>query len=602
MLIYPDVHAFVGGILSPRLEGRVDFNKYGMGCRELENMIATPTGGVYKRPGLRMVGKTKQATGVRLIPFDFNGTERQSYVIELGNGDGTTDGTGYARFFTQNSQLYADGVPFELPVSAITGLDLSLLSYVQSADVIYFTHPLMQPSRLERHAALTWAWVPLEFMQNTGWPLPFEEGNYPSKVRIYEDRLVYASTPKQPVNIWMSRTSEYLDFRINTASKSTDAPLPSDAIFLRLHGSRVNPIMWLLDMEQLVIGTNASEIRVMGSDLNAPLTPETAGHKRMSSYGSGPMQAILLGESAMFASRTGNAVYALDYQEFGYRFNSTQLNLLSTEVTNPGIAEMHSMLEPEPAAWFILSDGKLAGCTYVRSQNVYAWHRHETRGNIRSGAIIPYRDGDQLWLFVERETGGFVERMETPFDFRDEDATNNVFMDCFLSGKAAVDGRSIGMPHLAGETVQVVADGSYLGDFVVNNNGWVFSPKIKAGMYIVAGLPYEAVMQPMRPNYPMRVGQGVTFQKLVTGVLLRVLGSIGGEIRAEYDDDEKGEWQRIISFPHGATGGKPPKCRSENIHVPLSGNSTYDGLVTVRQTAPFPLYLVSLTYVIDQGG
>ena len=71
---------------------------------------------------------------------------------------------------------------------------------------------------------------------------------------------------------------------------------------MRLSGSRVNPIKWVLDMEQMVVGTNASEIRIQGSDIDAPLTPSTAGHKRQSSYGSGDVQAILLGSSAMLLS------------------------------------------------------------------------------------------------------------------------------------------------------------------------------------------------------------------------------------------------------------------------------------------------------------
>ena len=83
--IYPTIHSFTGGLLSPKLEGRVDFAKYNVGCRVLENFIVTPTGGIYKRPGTRFVGKAKQRN-VRLIPFDFNGTERQSYVLEVGDG------------------------------------------------------------------------------------------------------------------------------------------------------------------------------------------------------------------------------------------------------------------------------------------------------------------------------------------------------------------------------------------------------------------------------------------------------------------------------------------------------------------------------------
>jgi hypothetical protein len=598
--IYPEIHSFTGGMLSPRLEGRIDFAKYGIGCRVLENFIVTPTGGIYKRPGTRFVARAKQK-GVRLVPFDFNGTERQSYVLEFGNG--------YVRFFTRGGQLMLDGAPFELPCPALAGIDLTDLQYVQSADVIYFAHPKMKPWRLERLANTSWAYQPLEFLVDDDWPLPFTGENYPSQVRIYEDRLVYAATPQQPVNIWMSRLGDYTDFRINTAADQTDEPLATDAIFLRLNGSRVNPIMWMLDMEQLLVGTNASEIRIQGADIEAPLTPQTTGHKRQSSYGSSKVQAIMLGASGMFVSRTGRNVYALDYQDLGYRFRSAPINLLCQEATDPGVVEMHSMSDPEPIAWCILSDGAFAGCTYIRDQQVYAWHRHSTQGKVISGAVIPWVEGDQFWLAVERGDACFIEYLEAPFDPCSDDATYSVFMDAMLSGVIENQGQAFGMAHMPGASVQLMCDGSYRGEMTVTDNGEIIDDSIRSGSYVVAGLGYEARMQPMRVNYQMQNGSGVSFKKRVVSVVLRVLGSIKGEVRAEYaqavpatgDAGEFGQWQEIVAFPHGATGGKAPPCRSENIEVSLSGNSSYDGLISVRQALPFPMFLISLSYGIEQG-
>ena len=111
--VRPAVLSFIGGLISPRLEGRVDLAKYGVGCRELVNAVVTPTGGVYKRPGTRFVARAK-GRGVRLVPFDFNGTESQSYVLEVGSG--------YIRFFSRGGQVAgADGAPLELAVPALAG-------------------------------------------------------------------------------------------------------------------------------------------------------------------------------------------------------------------------------------------------------------------------------------------------------------------------------------------------------------------------------------------------------------------------------------------------------------------------------------------------
>lgn len=598
--IYPDVHSFIGGLLSAKLEGRVDYSKYGVGCRVLENFIVTPTGGIYKRPGLRFVARAK-ANGCRLIPFDFNSTEKQSYVLEVGDG--------YIRFFTRGGQLMNGSVPLELAVPALSGVDVTKLRYVQSADTIYFAHPQMQPWRLERLGATSWAYQGLSFQTNNKEPLPFGAGNYPSIVRIYENRLVYAATPKQPLNLWMSKLADFTNFNINTQSDQTKEPFPEDAIFLRLNGSRVNPIKWLLDMEQLVVGTNATEIRIQGADMDAPLTPATAGHKRQSSYGSCDVQAILLGSSAMFVSRTGTNVYTLDYQDFGYRFKTAPLNLLCPEATTPSVVEMHSMGEPEPIAWCILSDGTFSGCTYIRDQQIFAWHKHSTQGKVKSGAMIPYLEGDQFWMAVERNGQTCIEYLETPFDVYAEDATYSVFMDAMLSGTTESDGRIMGLPYLAGQKVQVMQNGSYLGEMMVDADGSVRDPKIRKDSYVVAGLGYTAEVQPMRVNYPLKNGQGVNFKKRIVSVMLRVLGSIKGSIRTEYDQPvpalnrpgEYGEWQEILAFRDGAIGGNPPPCLTKNVEVPLSGNTSYDGMVRVRQDLPFPMFITSIAYGIEQG-
>lgn len=375
-------------------------------------------------------------------------------------------------------------------------------------------------------------------------------------------------------------------------------------------------------MEQLLAGTNASEIRIQGRDIDTPLTPATAGHKRQSSYGSNAVQAIMLGSSAMFCSRTGQDVYTLDYQDFGYRFKAAPLNLLSPEATAPGVVEMHSMNEPDPIAWCILADGTWSGCTYIRDQQIFAWHRHSTQGKVKSGAIIPYSKGDQFWLAIERGVDAaegeestkevFIEFLEAPFDYSADNAVNNVFMDSMLSGIASKDGSIAGLPYLAGQEVQVVSNGSYVGTFEVTSQGEVFDSKIRAGHYVSAGLQYVSEVQPMRPNYSVPTGsrvqgQSVHFKKRIVDVVLRVLGSIKGEVRAEYEPripglspGEFGQWQELITFPNGTIGGAPPPCRTETVIVPISGNSSKDGLIRIRQAEPFPLFLTAIAYGIDQ--
>ena len=100
---------FQAGEFSPRLEGRIDLQKYNSGCQKLENMLVFPQGGATRRPGTKYIGTAKilnnqQKVGgdpIRLIPFEYS--DEQAYVLELGHE--------YMRFYT------SDGVLLEAPNS-----------------------------------------------------------------------------------------------------------------------------------------------------------------------------------------------------------------------------------------------------------------------------------------------------------------------------------------------------------------------------------------------------------------------------------------------------------------------------------------------------
>ena len=47
----PALSSFTAGELSPKLEGRIELEKYRQGCSELTNFLVLPQGGITRRPG-----------------------------------------------------------------------------------------------------------------------------------------------------------------------------------------------------------------------------------------------------------------------------------------------------------------------------------------------------------------------------------------------------------------------------------------------------------------------------------------------------------------------------------------------------------------------
>ena len=49
--------SFTAGELSPRLDGRIDLEKYFSGTKKLENMVIHPHGGASRRPGTKFISE-----------------------------------------------------------------------------------------------------------------------------------------------------------------------------------------------------------------------------------------------------------------------------------------------------------------------------------------------------------------------------------------------------------------------------------------------------------------------------------------------------------------------------------------------------------------
>lgn len=91
---------FTSGELSPRLEGRVDWENYFSGAHVLENVVVHPHGGATRRAGTKYIATAKDSTyAIRLVPFVFS--DDQAYILELGDQ--------YMRFYYDQGQIVTLG-------------------------------------------------------------------------------------------------------------------------------------------------------------------------------------------------------------------------------------------------------------------------------------------------------------------------------------------------------------------------------------------------------------------------------------------------------------------------------------------------------------
>src|SRR5210317_221271 len=156
------VPSFTAGQLSPRMEGRTDFQKYFSSGKTINNFVVQPHGPITRRPGTHFVSEVKDSSkATRLIPFSFSTT--QTYILEFGNQ--------YIRFYKDDGQISSGGSPYEIS-SPYLEAELFDIKFAQSADVMYLCHPNHPVQKLSRTGHTAWTLTDVDFQNG-----PFMDHN-----------------------------------------------------------------------------------------------------------------------------------------------------------------------------------------------------------------------------------------------------------------------------------------------------------------------------------------------------------------------------------------------------------------------------------------
>lgn len=651
----PAVVTFNAGELSPTLRGRVDLARYASGCKTLHNMLVLPEGPVTRRPGTRYVANTKADGVARLIPFEFSTV--QAYVIEVGDGymrfyrDGgvieSSPGTPYEivspyaageiadlRWAQSADVLYLAHplyLPRKLTRTGHTSWTLSQTNFVDGPYIEQRTDRTITPSgttgaiTLTASAALftandvgrlvrvlhgsTWgAALITAFTSSTvvdanvqvtmgattastafrlgAWYI----GNYPGQVTFFEERLFWAGAPAAPQTAWGSMTG---DFENMTPGAAAD-----DAVTFSILDGQVNAIRWLAPLRAMLAGTASAEFALSGED-GLSLTPTSAQARRQTTVGSASVAALTAGFGALHVGRSSRTVWELGFSAERDGYIGTEVSVLARHVLRPGVVEMVWQQDPWRCVWCVLGDGTLAGLTYMRDQDVIAWHRHTLGGpstKALSAAVIPAGAEGQLWLLVERDYAGTpkrtVEYLAPEFVPDDDpgDATDAFMVDCGLTYDGAATASIGGLDHLEGQTVQVLADGATHEDVEVSS-GTITLDRDAEVAHI--GFGYTAEVEPLDIQGGTPDGSGLTRMKRVSRVGLMLYRTVGGQIGWR-DADGATTFEDIETRVGSDPMDTAPPLVSGTFYQVMPPRWDRDASVVVRQDQPLPLTVLGI--------
>lgn len=230
---------------------------------------------------------------------------------------------------------------------------------------------------------------------------------WPRALAFFKDRLFWGGK----LNVWGSVPGLYNSHTPDFFGQQTT----DSAVNILVSGSDASNIVWLMAANILLVGTQGGEYGIDAANYSSsPLGPANIECLRQSQWRCRPIAPELVGVSVLYAQRAGRKIFAMDYNFYLNRYDSTDQSKFAYQATIGGLSGIAFQQEPWSILWAWRADGTFLSYTFNREDNVTAWCRHNmgNGGNVESMAVIPSPDGnrDEFWAIVNRTINGTVIR------------------------------------------------------------------------------------------------------------------------------------------------------------------------------------------------
>ena len=379
---------------------------------------------------------------------------------------------------------------------------------------------------------------------------------WPRTCTFHEGRLWFGGSLSLPQTIWGSVVNDFYSFKVG---KSRD----DESISATLDSEQLNAVTGIISNRALQIFTTGKEFYVPAS----PITPGTIAVKPQTNFGSKRVRPITLDGRTLYAQRTGKILREFAYVDETGGYESTAVSLLASHMINDPVelvAAQGDSASDTNYAYILNDDGILTVFNSIIGENINAFTRWQTEGDIKSIAIV----GDTLYMLVKRDGDFFIE---SEFD-------GTVFDGGSVYLGVPTDTLT-GLDHLNGKTVNIRAD------FATQEPQVVVGGQItidRDAIYIEAGLYFKPTIKLMPLNINLQNGPNIAEMKKVNRVGVQLYESLGVIVNGE----------RISDKTFGVNTMDNPEPQTGYKEVYLLGWSQ-DATVEITQEESQPFTLLS---------
>lgn len=308
------------------------------------------------------------------------------------------------------------------------------------------------------------------------------------------------------------------------------------------------------------------------------------------------MLPVTVGSRIVFAQQQGNIIRDLAYSYEADKYTGDDLNLLCSHLFDGHkVVAMTYQQTPDSIIWFVRDDGLLLGLTYIKEQDIYAWHKHSIK-NARFINIccIPGGDSDELYAVIERN--GKYENVMLGKRNDNDVPEEQYYVDDGITVRGSDIKEVTGLTWLEGETVAILADGNALPQQKVEGGKVTLSEK--HGYSVVhVGLPIDAVIKTLPIEFQMQDGSSISRKKRIGNLAVLFKNTRGGLYGLSEGKLDEIKWRDTEAY------GQPTKLFTgkKKIVLPAAGWDETQQLI-IKQDAPLPMTVLAIVPEIVPGG
>jgi hypothetical protein len=399
----------------------------------------------------------------------------------------------------------------------------------------------------------------------SGTPTSWVTGNYPTTLTFFQGRSWWAGVQSNPQTFWASKSNDEttVENELENLTVGTEA---NDGLEFSL--SKAGRIRWMEGGGNLVIGTNAGEFLINGSQ--GLITPDDIFVAQQSAEGGESVNSIQVGSMIMFISGDGRKLLAIRYQEDQNQWRANEISFTAENLTQgKKIISIAYARNPEAIIWCLLDDGSLIGCTYDPTTGVMGWHKHSIANVL--GISVSERSGFSiLSLTVQRIINGatvtYLEELGTDY------------MDSYTAVETS--SVNVSIPHLAGEEVIVKINDNQHPNITLDINGDGVLNYFEDRATI--GLEMPISITTLETDLGSQAGSSMGYKKRYSEITARIYQSAVPLINGRREK---------VRYPETPMGFRQPDLTGD---VTVNNLGYNDGSIKITQSLPYKLTITGL--------